>query len=132
MIAVDTSVLVAIAKEEPEHKRFSSVLAQGDAVVGTPTLVETKFVLSSILEDHDIDALMRRLIGEGSLRPVEFTPAMADAAVVAFRRFGKGRGHPAKLNFGDCMSYAVAKVNGVPLLYKGNDFSQTDLASALP
>lgn len=132
MIAVDTSVLVAIAKEEPEHKRFGSLLAHGNAVVGTPTLVETKFVLSSILEDHDIDALMRRLISEGSLRPVEFTPAMADAAVAAFRRFGKGQGHPAKLNFGDCMSYAVAKVHGVPLLYKGDDFSRTDIRSALP
>ena len=54
------------------------------------------------------------------------------AASDAFDRFGKGIGHPAKLNFGDCMAYAVAKVHDVPLLYKGTDFAQTDIRPALP
>ncbi len=131
MIAVDTSVLVAIAKEEPERETFGLLLAEGDAVIGTPTIVETKFVLSSILEAADIDQMTHRLLREGGLRTIDFTAAMADAAVEAFRRYGKGRGHPAQLNFGDCMSYAVAKVHGVPLLYKGNDFAHTDIRSAL-
>lgn len=131
MIAVDTSVLVAIAKEEPEHSRFGWLLAQGDAVIGTPVIVETKFVLSSILEAPDVDAMIARMIGEGSLRPVDFTVEMADAAVEAFRRYGKGQGHPARLNFGDCMSYAVAKVLEAPLLFKGDDFRHTDIAPAL-
>ena len=101
-------------------------------MVGAPTLVETRFVLSSILDDQDADVMIDRLVHEGSLEPVDFTPAMADAAVDAFRRFGKGRGHPAQLNFGDCTSYAVAKVHGVPLLFKGSDFAHTDIRSALP
>jgi ribonuclease VapC len=53
-------------------------------------------------------------------------------AIEAFDRFGRGRGHPAKLNFGDCMAYAVAKAHQVPLLYKGDDFAKTDIATALP
>lgn len=131
MIAIDTSVLIAIAKEEPEHRRFGSLLSEGNAVIGSPVFVETKLVLSSILEPEDIDAMTRRLMTETGLRPVDFTVEMADAAVDAFRRYGKGQGHPAQLNFGDCMSYAVAKVLGAPLLYKGDDFARTDIRSAL-
>ncbi|NNM70892.1 PIN domain-containing protein [Enterovirga aerilata] len=131
MIAVDTSVLIAIAKEEPERKRFGSLLAEGDAVIGAPMIVETKLVLSSILDAHDIDEMTRRLVREGSLRIIDFTGDMADAAVEAFRRYGKGQGHPAQLNFGDCLSYAVAKTLDVPLLYKGDHFAHTDIRSAL-
>ena len=101
-------------------------------MVGAPTLVETRFVLSSILDDQDADVMIDRLTHEGSFRPVDFTPAMADAAVEAFRRFGKGRGHPAKLNLGDCMSYGFAKVLDVPLLFKGEEFRKTDIQAALP
>ena len=61
---------------------------------------------------------------------MDFTEAHFRLAAAAFDRYGRGR-HPAKLNFGDCMAYAVAKAHGVPLLYKGDDFARTDIAAAL-
>jgi ribonuclease VapC len=131
MIAVDASAIVSIIKEEHDSAQIGDVLAENEAIMGAPSLLETKMVLSKMLEDTELDLLVTSLVAEGGLRILEFTPAMADAAVAAFRRFGKGRGHPAKLNFGDCMSYAVAKVHGVPLLYRGSDFAQTDIVSAL-
>lgn len=131
MIAIDTSVLVAIAKEEPGHEELGSKIADERAVIGTPTVVEVKLVLSSILEPAAIDTMIERFTRDGGLQLVEFTTAMADAAVDAFRRYGKGRGHPAQLNYGDCMSYAVARVLGLPLLFKGRDFSHTDIRPAL-
>ncbi len=130
MIAVDASAIVATVKEEPDSERLGNLLAEGNSVMGAPSLLETKMVLSKVLSDADLDLLMSSLVG-GGLRVIDFTPAMADVAAEAFRRYGRGRGHPAKLNFGDCMSYAVAKVHGIPLLYKGEDFSQTDIVSAL-
>jgi ribonuclease VapC len=62
----------------------------------------------------------------------ELTSPMILAALQAYERFGKGRNHPARLNMGDCLSYGAARVLGLPLLYKGDDFSKTDIASALP
>jgi ribonuclease VapC len=130
VIAVDASAIVAMVKEEPGSERLGEVFADGEPIMGAPSLLETKMVLSNVLSETELDLLLDSL-SAGGLRVVDFNPAMADAAVDAFRRYGKGRGHPAKLNFGDCLSYAVAKVHGVPLLYKGNDFAQTDIASAL-
>jgi ribonuclease VapC len=131
MIAVDASAIVSIIKEETDSAQIGDVLAENEAIMGAPSLLETKMVLSKMLEDTELDLLVTSLVAEGGLRILEFTPAMADVAVAAFRRFGNGRGHPAKLNFGDCMSYAVAKVHGVPLLYRGSNFAQTDIVSAL-
>ncbi|MGA0597168.1 PIN domain-containing protein [Enterovirga sp. CN4-39] len=88
-------------------------------------------VMPSIVAEEAADRFLRRFLAEPWTRRVAFSVEMFDAAQVAFRRYGRGRGHPAKLNFGDCMSYAVAKVHGIPLLYKGEDFSQTDIVSAL-
>ena len=130
MIAVDASAIVSIIKEETDSAQIGDVLAENEAIMGAPSLLETKMVLSKMLEDTELDLLVTSLVAEGGLRILEFTPAMADVAVAAFRRFGKGRGHPAKLNFGDCMSYAVAKVHGVPLLYRGSNFAQTDIEAA--
>ncbi len=130
MIAVDASAVIAIVKEEPDHERYGDLIASDRTVMAAPTLLETKMVLSRLLDDADADRLLDGLV-LGGLNVIDFTPSMADAAVDAFRRFGKGQGHPAQLNFGDCMSYAVAKVRGVPLLYKGSDFAQTDIVSAL-
>lgn len=70
------------------------------------------------------------LIGAFGLQVIDWTDAHAELAIDAFLRFGRGR-HPAALNFGDCMAYALAKALDAPLLYKGNDFSQTDITSAL-
>lgn len=74
-----------------------------------------------------LDAV-ERLIREAAIEIVPIEPDQARLAVEAFSRYGKGRGHPAQLNLANCLSYACAKIRGVPLLYKGRDFSHTDLA----
>jgi ribonuclease VapC len=130
VIVIDASAIVAMVKDEPGSARMGDLIAEGDPMMGAPSLLETRMVLSKVLSDEELDLLINSLVA-GGLRVVDFTPAMAEVATVAFRTFGKGRGHPAQLNFGDCMAYAVAKVHGAPLLYKGKDFSQTDMRSAL-
>lgn len=72
-----------------------------------------------------------RLIVEIAAEVAAFTPSQARRAVEAFMRYGKGRGHPANLNFGDCCSYASAAETGLPLLFKGDDFARTDVVAAL-
>lgn len=129
MIALDTSAMVAMATDEPEKAEFYNVVAAEGAFVGAPTLVELHLVLSSrmarpgVFVDHLLDA--------GKVVTVPFDLELYRAAAIAFERYGKGRGNPAQLNFGDCMSYAVAKTHGVPLLYKGSDFDNTDIRRAL-
>lgn len=130
MIVADTSAIVAIFKEESDQAVFETLVASETAAIGAPSLVETKLALSSVLRPADVDALLGTLVARGGLTPVPFTPDMADAAVEAFRRYGKGQGHRAQLNFGDCMAYAVAKVLGAPLLFTGDDFAQTDIEPA--
>ena len=131
MIVVDSSALVAIVREEADYRSFESAIAQGGpSVIGAPTVVETKMVLSR-LPASQVDRFFDRLATGGSLSQVEFTAEMADAAIDAFRRYGKGQGHPAQLNLGDCMCYGVAKVLRATLLYKGDDFSHTDIEPAI-
>lgn len=131
MIAVDTSALVAIAFAEPEREQFLQAIERaGKALVSTVSVVETRMVLHGrrgqravILMDDLLRLPMFELVAPG-------VPEM-DAAYAAFVAFGKGSGHPAGLNFGDVFSYALAKMRGLPLLYKGDDFARTDVASAL-
>lgn len=129
MIALDTSAIVAIAIGEPEGQIFDELIVRRRAIVGTPTLFETRMVLGSLMPAF-VDAFIERLIDSPSIRAVEFTLDTYRAAAGAFTRYGKGRGHAACLNFGDCLTYAVAKTHAVPLLLKGNDFIHTDLAPA--
>ncbi|MCW5713198.1 MAG: type II toxin-antitoxin system VapC family toxin [Bauldia sp.] len=129
MIALDTSALVAIALEEPDHEPLLLAATTIASVVGAPTLVEVRLVLESKIADAN--GFIAALLEVSTVRIVPFTMEMYSAAAIAFERYGKGRGHPAQLNFGDCMAYAVAKTHGVPLLYKGDDFALTDIRSAL-
>ena len=131
VIALDTSAIVAIAMREPEAETFNRVVAWREALVGAPTLLETRIVLAGKMPDF-ADAFLASLVSPGEVRVVAFTVEMYQAAAAAFDRFGRGHGHPARLNFGDCLAYAVAKVHRVPLLYKGDDFSRTDIIPALP
>ena len=128
MIALDTSAIVAIAMGEPEADAFIREIARRGAVVGAPTLLEAHLVLSSRVASAE--PFMRRFLEPAEVEPVAFSLEMYRLAVDAFERFGKGRGHPARLNFGDCMAYAVARHHDAPLLYKGDDFSHTDIRSA--
>jgi ribonuclease VapC len=130
-VIVDTSAIMAIVKDEPEAEAFATLLA-GSAVnrISAATLVETSIVIDRSLPPSAharLDALL-----DGTAMVIEsVTAEHADLARTAHRRFGRGSGHPARLNFGDCFAYALAKATGEPLLYKGDDFGHTDIRSAL-
>jgi ribonuclease VapC len=124
---VDTSVLLAIVFREEGYERLVDELAAADAVAaGTPTLAETGIVLSARL-DAAADGMLERLLDEFAIQEIPFGEIHWREAVDAFRRFGKGR-HRAALNFGDCMTYATARLAGESLTFIGDDFELTDLA----
>jgi ribonuclease VapC len=129
VIAIDTSAIVAILLHEPEAEAYLRLILAEDAIVGAPTLVETCMVLEVKLPGRARDSV-DRFLADSLIEVVAFDVAMFDAAGGAFLRYGKGRAHPAKLNFGDCLSYAVAKTRSAPLLFKGDDFVHTDLVPA--
>jgi ribonuclease VapC len=128
-MVLDTSVIVAIIGEEAGAQQlFGKVKESPVKAVGAPTLVEAGMVLTSKLQDRArpiIDEFLRRT----GVEVVPFTDEHYRVAVSAFQRYGKGR-HPAALNFGDCLSYAVARLSGMPLLFTGDDFSKTDIPRA--
>jgi ribonuclease VapC len=128
-MVLDSSAIVALHLREPGYERLIQRIDAAEVVVvGVPTLLETTMVLTARLGQDArpmIFAFLRRLEAE----VVPFNQEHLDAAATAFIRFGRGR-HPAALNFGDCMSYAVASVAGMPLLFTGEDFSRTDIARA--
>ena len=128
---VDTSALVAILKEEPDADLFTRALAIADsALMSAANFVEVAMVIDGrrdAVASHQLDNLITYTrIG---IEPVD--EAQARVARQAFRDYGKGSGHPAGLNFGDCFSYALASVTGQPLLFKGDDFGHTDIKSAV-
>jgi ribonuclease VapC len=131
LIVLDSSALVAIAQDEPESDPFLDVIERSRCLVGTPTLVECHLVLRSRGFVAAIE-LLNALATSDNVTIVAFDAAHYRLACDAFDRYGKGRGHPAQLNFGDCLSYAVAKFQDAPLLFKGEDFRHTDLRSASP
>jgi ribonuclease VapC len=131
MIAVDTSAIVAIVLNEPERAAFrNAIQSAAQALISTVSVVEVKMVVYGRRGPRAVvfvDDLFRLPIFE--ITP----PGTADmnAAYAAFVAFGRGSGHPAALNFGDVYSYALAKVRNLPLLFKGNDFAETDIPPAL-
>jgi ribonuclease VapC len=128
-VIVDSSALVAITFAEPGHQDLIAKLADApSAGIGTPTLAETGLVLASRL-GRDPRDLVIRLLDEFGIEQIPFGGQHWREAVDAYLRFGKGR-HSARLNFGDCLTYAVARLANEPLLSTGDDFPQTDLALA--
>lgn len=126
---VDSSAIIAIFFQEPGHENLVDKLAQSSEVgIGAPTLVECGIVLSARL-NQDARGLLARFLRETNIVAIPFTEEHFGAAISAWQRYGKGR-HPAGLNFGDCLAYAVAKLANMPLLFIGDDFSQTDLQLA--
>ena len=126
---VDSSAIVAIVLQEPGFEAVLERLTTGaSSAIGTPTLTETAIVLSARLR-FDARALLARLVVEADIETVPFGDQHYGAAVDAWLRYGKGR-HAAALNFGDCMSYALAKLAAAPLLYVGEDFTKTDIVAA--
>ena len=130
-MVVDTSALLAILQDEPERRRFNEALESADSrLISAATFVEVSIIIESRYGAEgvrDLDLLLERAALE--LIPVDVEQARA--ARVAYSRFGKGR-HPAALSYGDCFSYALARVLGEPLLFKGGDFSHTDVQPFLP
>ena len=126
---VDTSALVAIVFQEPGSDELISRLATATrAGIGTPSLAELGVVLAARLSTDPV-SLIRRLLDEFSIAEIPFGPDHWRAATEAFLLYGRGR-HPAGLNYGDCLTYAVAHLAQEPLLYVGEDFAATDLESA--
>ena len=127
---VDTSALVALVMREEGHEAILEKLSAPATVagIGSPTVVELGIVLSSRLGTN-ARSLVAQLLQQLEIAEVEFGAPHWREAVDAFWRFGRGR-HPAALNFGDCLTYAVARLANEPLLYVGSDFSATDLATA--
>lgn len=126
---VDTSALVAIVTAEPDHERLlDAILADADPVLPASCLLEAHMVVRGRFPPQMLPTL-DAVVADLDLRLAPFTAAHAALARAAFDRFGKGR-HPAGLNFGDCMAYAVAQAEGAPLLFVGEDFGRTDVAVA--
>ncbi len=130
-LVVDTSALAAIVLGEPDAELILSTMRRfaGDLDVSAATLVETRIVIEAKQGTPAVEDL-QALVAGLQVRVVPFDEVQARAAHAAWRRFGKGR-HPAGLNLGDCFAYALAKTTGSPLLYKGHDFTQTDIAGAM-
>jgi ribonuclease VapC len=126
MIVLDSSILVAIIKGEPETERLLDVLAADECALGAPTLLETRAWCAINLAQR-VSRWLEHVIDAGPVSVIPFNREMADAASRAFATFGRASGHPAKLNFGDCMAYAVSAVLRAPLLFKGRDFGLTDV-----
>jgi ribonuclease VapC len=126
---VDSSAIVAILSEEEDTLRLVRAISNGyPRRLPASCLLEAAMVLVQKQGLEGIQSLDRFLL-RSRMKVLPFTEFQARLAREAFLRYGKGR-HPAKLNFGDCMSYAAAKATGEELLFKGNDFAQTDIAVA--
>lgn len=130
MIVVDTSALIAILDREPDAALYAEAIAEADApLISAATLLELHIVM---LNRHGARAaqIVDRLIQDAGIQIENFTAQHLELARAAYSRYGKGR-NSAGLNYGDCFSYALAKATGLPLLFKGEDFSKTDLLTVL-
>jgi ribonuclease VapC len=128
-VIVDTSAVLAIIFAEPGYEALLAALTEAEsAAIAAPSVAEAGIVLSARL-GNKAPGLIERFLQELRIDVIPFAESHVSVAVDAFRRYGKGR-HRAGLNFGDCMSYAVAKLAAAPLLYVGDDFGHTDISSA--
>jgi ribonuclease VapC len=128
-VIVDTSALIAILRQEPEALEFSRILAAKRARISVANFVEAGAVVDAA-RDPIVSRELDDLIRLAGIEIVPVTVEQGRLAREAYRDFGRGSGHAAKLNFGDCFAYALAKESGEALLYKGNDFAATDVGSA--
>jgi ribonuclease VapC len=127
-LIVDTSAIVAILRAEPDAEDYIDALAHAAA----PQMSAATYVEAAVVVDANRDPVLSGRFDDlvADIEVVPMTRELAHIARRAYRDFGKGSGHPARLNLGDCFSYALARGSGEPLLYKGDDFGHTDVASA--
>ena len=129
-MVVDTSALAAIVFDEPERQQFLDLLTDARMpATSAITWTESQIVIFSRLGDRGL-RLFHEAVAAAGIQTIPVTQEIAAAAFEAFRRYGKGR-HEARLNFGDCFAYALAKTTDAPLLFKGSDFSKTDVVPAV-
>ena len=129
-MVVDTSALIAIMGDEPVRRRFNQLIEAAPATyVSAASLLEARIVLYARSGDSAILTLDAFLLKSGMI-VTDVSPRIAEVAFDAYRRYGKGAGHRAGLNYGDCFAYALARHLGLPLLFKGDDFPHTDIRSA--
>jgi ribonuclease VapC len=130
-VIVDSSAVVAILRNEAEAEGFVRLILGADHVqMSAGSYLETAIVIDA--SGNPVSS--RRLdefIAEAGIAIEPFTPSQGQLARAAYRDFGKGSGHPAALNFGDCIAYALAHEKGEPILFKGTDFGATDLECVL-
>lgn len=127
---VDASALIAIVTAEPEGKALAARLDAAPAPITSPVALYEAALGIARKKQGGLKAAradVAMLLGLAGIGLVPITPEDAERALDAFERYGKGTGHPAQLNMGDCFAYAVARGHGAPLLYKGEDFARTDL-----
>lgn len=128
-MVVDTSAILAILSDEPERSHFNELIAMAPSpIMSSGTYLETTIVTEARYGKEGVRDL-KLFFAEASIAILPFDGDQAAIAADGFSRYGKGR-HPAGLNFGDCFAYALAKKYDEPLLFKGDDFSRTDVSSA--
>jgi len=130
-VIVDTSALIAILRAETDAERYARALADSDECrIGAANYLEGAIVIDAA-RDPIVSRRFDDLVAAADLIIEPITEDHAKIARAAYRDYGKGSGHPAKLNFGDCFAYALARARAEPLLFKGDDFGHTDVVSAL-
>jgi ribonuclease VapC len=131
-VIVDTSALIAILRDESEAPVMARAIEQNaQRQISAANWLETAVVIDGS-RDPVVSRRFDELIDLARIEVAPVTGRQAQIARAAYRDFGKGSGHPAGLNFGDCFAYALAKDTGQPLLFKGGDFAHTDIVPALP
>jgi ribonuclease VapC len=129
-VIADTSAIVAIVRDEPERADFTAALTS----VPRPAMSAASYLEAAVMIDAGRDpvssAQLDRLLETLGIELTPVTASQARIARQAYRDYGRGSGHPARLNFGDCFAYALAIETDEPLLYKGDDFGHTDVRSA--
>lgn len=129
---LDTSAIIAAIGAEPDEPLYRAAMLDASALaISAVTVLETRIVLHVRYGEAAVREFDEMLENAGVL-VVPFDAEAAKAAFDAFRKFGKGRGHPAQLNIIDCVAYALAKSRSESLLFKGDDFARTDVLAALP
>jgi ribonuclease VapC len=125
-VIVDSSAILTILLREPEEAAFRAALESGSAKMSAGTLIELRVVAIRFAVRAEVEALMAQY----AISVVPVDSRQADIAAAAFAKFGKGR-HTAGLNLGDLFAYALASAHDEPLLFKGNDFTKTDVKRAI-
>ena len=129
LMFIDTSVIVAILSKESDATEFANKIEAAQCCTSALVVLEAAMRLSTKLgiDPVEVDRRIQALMDEAGITLAPMDARTASLAIKAFADYGKGRGHPAQLNLADCLSYACAKAQSIPLLYKGKDFSHTDL-----